>query len=106
MSAPDEQSQSRRNWVQVAILLLGILVPQGLLYGRACLGLTYLYPLELLGQPGVYLPQTPEYAGVRPRDHTLSDLIYVHVYQREFTASEFRSGRVPLWTPYAYTGAP
>ncbi len=99
-------AKPRTGWARLLILLLGLLAPQAVLYGRACLGFTYLYPLDLLALPGMYLPASPEYADVSPRDHVLSDLILEVPFHRDFTAGEFRSGRVPLWNPYNFLGAP
>lgn len=97
--------ESPRFW-RWAALIAGWIVPHSLLYGSALAGSTVLIPLDLLALPGFYLPQTPEYAEVRPHNFVLSDLVLVAPFSRDFCAKEFRSGRIPLWAPDNFAGAP
>ena len=91
---------------RAAIVLAGIIAGQCLLYGSALTGRTILLPLDLLNGPGVYLPRTAETADLVPRDFAQSDQVLQYELGRRFTAAEVRAGRWPLWSPFAYAGAP
>jgi hypothetical protein len=65
-----------------------------------------LLPLDILATPGVYLPATPGSAGMEAHNSFLADLVYLAEPGRRFAASEFRAGRLPMWAPNDYTGAP
>jgi hypothetical protein len=93
-------------WVRAAILVAGLLACQLVLFGPSLLGVKILLPLDLLAMPGVYLPATPEYQGIVPQDFVLSDLVYAGEPAWCFAARELRAGRLPLWNPYGYCGAP
>jgi hypothetical protein len=93
-------------WTRAAILLIGLLVPQGVLYGPSLVGHKILLPLDLLALPQTYLPRTPAYADVAPRNIAMLDLVTAINERREFAVREVRAGRLPLWNPYAYCGAP
>lgn len=93
-------------WRGFAVLWAGWLLPQFFLLGPALVGQTICVPLDLLVLPGVYLPNTPGYQHVVPNDGSLLDLILVGPAFREFSAMEFRAGRLPLWQPGNFTGAP
>ena len=95
---------SRRTWA--AIVLAGIVAGQCLLYGSAILGRTVLLPLDLLNTPSVYMPRSDDTRGLVPRDFSQSDQVLQYELGRRFTAAEVRAGRWPLWSPYAYCGAP
>jgi hypothetical protein len=86
------------------IVLTGIVLPQALLYGPSLTGKKILLPLDLLAQQ--YMPRTPEVRSLRHHDFVLSDQIYVYEPARRFAAQEFTAGRLPLWDPYCYCGAP
>jgi hypothetical protein len=88
------------------ILLAGIVLGQVILYGPSLAGRAILLPLDILARPTVYLPQTPEVAGIGVHNLSLSDLIYVAEPMRRFAATEFRAGRLPMWTPWNFAGAP
>lgn len=94
---------SRSGWL---LLWAGWLLPQLILLGPALIGKTVYSPVDLLALPGFYLPNIPEYQRVVPRDSVLSDLILNGPAYREFTAKEFRAGRLPLWRPANFAGAP
>ena len=60
MSAPGEAArsgkiESSRN-VRLAILLGGIVLSQGILYGPSLVGAKILLPLDILWQVGIYAP--------------------------------------------------
>jgi hypothetical protein len=88
------------------ILLVGVLAPQLLLFAPSLAGRKLLLPLDLLALPGVYLPETAEYRDVQPSDVALSDQVLLVELDRRFAAAEWRAGRVPLWRPSIFAGAP
>lgn len=90
----------------LSILLVGIIVGQFILYGPSLIGRKILLPLDLLAQPGWYLPMTPEVRKIVPHDLALSDQVLQFETERLFTAAELRAGRLPLWAPYQYAGVP
>lgn len=105
MQSGTELMPSRRE-VRCAIVVVGIIVGQCLLCGSALLGRTLLLPLDLLNAPGSYLPRNDATAMLVPRDYAQGDQILGHELSRRFTAAEVWAGRWPLWSPYAYAGAP
>jgi hypothetical protein len=88
------------------VALAGILVGQVVLYGPSLAGRKILLPLGVLAQTRVYLPTTPETARIEQHDLVLTDPIFVMEPARRFAASELQAGRLPLWTPHQYAGAP
>jgi hypothetical protein len=88
---------------RIVIILAGILLPQVVLLGPTLTGQKVLLPLEVLRHPTVYMPLSE--SKPLPPEMVKSDLIYDHLLLR-FAAEEFRSGRLPLWSPYNYAGAP
>src|SRR5688572_4323233 len=64
-----------------------------------------MLPLDLLAQPGIYLPRTPEVAKIVPHDILVSDVLHQEM-QRRFVHAEISAGRLPLWLPYQYSGSP
>ena len=89
-----------------AVVFLGIVVGQFLIYGPSLVGRKILLPLDYLALPEVYLPRTAEVAKIVPHDATLSDLVLQFETDRRFAAGELRAGRFPFWAPYQYCGAP
>lgn len=85
-----------------AILLAGLVISQAILFGPAMVGSKILLPVDILGLPSVYLPQDSG----PPQNAAQLDLVFVVEPARRFAAEEFRAGRLPLWTPYGYCGAP
>lgn len=98
------QSGLRPRLLRLSILTAGLVLGQLLLFGPSLSGSKILLPLDLLA--GTYLPGTPEYRDVVRRDDTLTDLVMSCDPLRRFTASEVRAGRLPLWNPYIFAGAP
>ncbi|MBC7967365.1 MAG: hypothetical protein H7Z17_15730 [Fuerstia sp.] len=88
------------------VLWMGWLLPQILLPGPALIGLSVLVPCDLLALPGFYLPQTEKFSTVAPGDTALTDLVLIYPMAREFTAREFRAGRLPLWQSENFCGTP
>ena len=108
MSSPSQTHASlalRSRWWRLAIVTTGIVITQAILYGPSLLGIKVMLPLDLLAQPGVYLPRTPEVAKIVPHDIVVSDLIHQEM-QRRFVHSEVSAGRLPLWQPFQYCGSP
>ena len=89
-----------------SLVLAGIVLGQAILFGPSLSGRKILLPLDILAQPGVYLPSTPETAGIAPHNMVLSDLVYQFEPARRFAVSELHQGRFPLWAPYQYGGVP
>lgn len=87
-------------------LVAGLIVPQFILYGPSLIGNRVLLPLDILQTSGRYLPTMPEDRAFRPHNHTRSDLVLAIEFRRRFAVSEVRAGRLPLWNPYNYCGAP
>lgn len=91
---------------RILIVLAGIVLGQFILYGPSLAGRKILLPLDILAQPGMYLPQTPEVMKIEPRNTSLSDLVEVAEPTRKFGYEELHAGRIPMWTPYNFAGAP
>jgi hypothetical protein len=101
-TSPNENSPPAR--LRIGIVMAGLVLEQLILFGPSLIGSRILMPLDLLAS--LYLPRTAEYQDVVHRDNTLSDLVVIFEPSRQFAATELRAGRVPLWNPYAYAGAP
>ena len=91
---------------RLLIILAGIALGQVILYGPSLTGRKILLPLDLLAQPTYYLPRTPEVAKIEPQNTSRSDLIDVDEPARRFAVAEFHAGRLPMWAPYNFAGAP
>jgi hypothetical protein len=88
------------------VLWAGWLLPQILLLGPALVGQTVDLPVDLLAHYHAYLPDRPEYEKVLHHGRELFDLVALYPEAREFATSELRAGRLPLWQPANYAGAP
>lgn len=88
------------------ILLLGLLASQLVSLWPALIGGKVLLPLDLLGQPEMYLPRTPGSRPIEPRNVLVSDLVLVIYPTAELARDELRDGSLPLWNPYSFCGAP
>jgi hypothetical protein len=91
---------------KLVIVLAGIVIGQGILYGPSLGGWRVLLPLDILTTPGCYTPESPEHSGRLPHNRQLSDLVLHYEPGRHYLGSELRSGRFPLWNPHEYAGAP
>jgi hypothetical protein len=87
-------------------VLAGIIVMQAVLYGPSLIGRKVLLPLDILAGPGVYLPRSHETAKIEIQDQLRGDWIYMAEPARRFAASELMAGRLPMWAPYQFAGAP
>jgi hypothetical protein len=95
---------SRRWWFEFAVVAILTAVIQFALYGSSFLGRTVLLPVQILKYPLVY--HNANYPGGRVPSYIRSDLIQVSEPNRWFMASEYRSGRIPLWNPHMFAGTP
>jgi hypothetical protein len=96
-------------WRGAAALWAGLLIPQLVLLGPALLGRTVDLPVDLLAAPHVnYLPTRPEFANVTPHNpDDVTDLVLLGpALEGNFAARELRAGRLPLWQPGNFAGAP
>src|SRR5580704_3162970 len=94
-------------WPGWLLLCAGSLIPQLILLGPALVGRTVDIPVDLLARHGVYLPDNKENAGIAVQHGVeLTDLIFCNPPGREFFARELRAGRLPIWNPSNFCGAP
>lgn len=93
-------------WPGWLVLCAGWILPQILLLGSSLVGRTVYAPVDLLARPNILIPRDPDAAPLVARNRTLSDLIYVAVETREFATKEFSAGRLPVWQPANFAGAP
>lgn len=91
---------------RLLIVAAGIILGQSLIYGPCLIGKKILLPLDSLAREGAFIPRTPEIMQVQEWDRTLTDLVRGFEPARRFAAREFHAGRLPLWTPYYFAGAP
>jgi hypothetical protein len=88
------------------VLCAGWLIPQIVLLGPALINRTVDLPVDLLASPYAYLPSRPEYAHLQVHGRELLDMVTLYPEAREFSANELRAGRLPLWQPANFAGAP
>ncbi len=92
-------------WRRDLSLVVGLTVCiQLALYWSSFVGTGVLLPVHILTRPGIYLPQ--DLRDTPLPNYGRSDLVQVSEPHRWFMASEYRAGRIPLWTPYAFSGTP
>ncbi len=106
-AAGDPQWTGR--WLGCVVLWAGWLIPQVLLLGPALVGRTVDLPVDLLAAPHInYFPKRPEYANIQPHHaDDVSDLVLIGpATGGNFAAKELRAGRLPLWQPGNFAGAP
>lgn len=101
-----DSAGGRATAARVLILFAGILIPQAILHGPSLVGKKLLLPLDILAYKKNYLPRTPVLEGYRPENIVLSDIVESIEFRRRFAVSEVRQGRLPLWNPLNYCGAP
>jgi hypothetical protein len=94
-----------RNVVKLLALLGGVVLVQAFLYGPSLAGRKILLPLDILTMPDVYLPSQPGQEQFS-RSARLGDLIYLLEPARRFAVAELRTGRLPMWCPGYFAGAP
>jgi len=99
-------TRRRPGWL---VLWVGLLLPQLVLLGPALIGRTVDLPVDLLAAPHIdYFPRRPEYANVKIQHaDDVSDLLLIGpTTTGEFAAKEIRAGRLPMWEPSNFAGAP
>jgi Bacterial membrane protein YfhO len=92
--------------LRVLAVVAGLVLGQFALYWPSLLGQKILLPLDYLAHKSVYLPQTPEIARIQPQSPFVMDLVLLFEPARRFAVSELQAGRLPMWNPYEYAGAP
>jgi hypothetical protein len=97
---PESVSPSRR----ALILLAGLVLPQVVLFGSSLAGRTLLLPADILVP--YYAPDQPETKDLTPHNLLLSDQVLLYEPWRRFASAEVRAGRLPLWNPFSFAGAP
>ena len=102
----ENKKNTESKLLKLLIVIAGIVLGQVILYGPSLIGEKVLLPLDILTQPGFYIPQTPETVKIAPHDKILSDLVTQFEPARRFALSEIHEGRFPLWAPYHYGGVP
>jgi hypothetical protein len=101
-----EPATLRARAVRLAIFAAGVVATHFVLFAPSLVGAKVLLPLDDLAFKDVYLPKIPPYERVVARHPALSDQVFQFEMQRRFAAEEIRAGRVPLWDPHHYCGAP
>lgn len=90
-----------------ACLIAGWSLPALFVFGAACFkGHTINCPSDLLMLPGFHTAPESSPAEQVKNDTTLMDLVQLAAPAREFMAQEYRHGRIPVWNPYIFCGAP
>lgn len=88
-------------------LILGWIIPAVFVYGPSCfLGIRINLPADLLHLPGHYIPSDPATPAKIKSSTALMDLVHLGPSGRQFIADEYRAGRLPLWNPHIFCGAP
>lgn len=101
-----DPTEPRSRSMRVLVVLLAILVPQLFLFGASVVGAKILLPLDVLTVNSVWIaPGEPGHRD-EAQDWYLSDLTFVIETNRRYAAEAVRSGRLPLWSPHNYCGAP
>jgi hypothetical protein len=92
--------------IRLLIVMAGIILGQSAIYGPCLVGKKILLPLDSLAHGVAYLPRTEAFKRVQEWDPTRSDLVFFFEPARRFAAQEFHAGRLPLWSPNYFAGAP
>lgn len=98
--------KARKRATRVALVTLGILAGQLILYGASFTGAKILLPLDILARPNTYIPLKPETAALETHNKALPDPVLEDEPARIFRHSELRADRLPIWNPYQYAGVP
>lgn len=112
MPTSQQNTSSRRAKVRrvrlsrALIVIGGIFLTQVILYGPSLLGYRILLPLDILMMDRMYLPQLPETRGYVPQNSIMIDEVTSIEMRRLYVVEEVREGRLPLWSPYNFCGAP
>ena len=88
--------------LRLLIVVAGIVAGQFVLFGPSLIGKKILLPLDILAAPDFYIPNGKQI----PQNSILADLVVYFEPARQFSISEFHSGRMPLWNPRQFIGSP
>lgn len=104
--APSEPCTTRRSRLLLcwSAVIAGALLTQALVLWPSLSGRRVLLPLDVLASPNLYLTSVDPRAALA--DMSNSDPVVQYEPWRRFAAAEFRAGRIPLWNPYGFAGAP
>ncbi|MCA9758463.1 MAG: YfhO family protein [Candidatus Eisenbacteria bacterium] len=91
---------------QAILLVLVVVAPVFVLFAPSFIGQKLLLPLDVLALDGVYLSEVPPDRVAWWGSSVLADQVLEYEMNRRFVTDELRAGRVPLWNPYGYCGAP
>ncbi|MGA2617083.1 MAG: hypothetical protein ABSF26_05680 [Thermoguttaceae bacterium] len=105
-----QRSPGSARWLRwlpgASVLVLGIVAGQAVLYGPSLTGRKVLLPLDILTLPYILIPRDAGLSPGMPHDFVLFDLVSTLEPGRCFAAGEIQAGRIPLWNPYQFAGAP
>ncbi len=88
-------------WKRDLALVTGLTaIIQFALYWPSFIGQGVLLTVHILTRPESYFTQDPQQLPLP--NYGRSDLVQVSEPHRWFMAAEYRAGRVPTWTPYAF----
>ena len=90
----------------MGLLLLGLVIPQIILYGPSLTGSKILLPLDILATEGHYLPTPANTVAPMPKDYGLTDEVLIYTPNLEYAEREVRAGHLPLWNPQNFAGSP
>ena len=94
----------RSNWQRDLLIVMGMTaLLQAMFYWEAFTGRAVLLPVGILKIPGITTVEQNS-SGEPLANYARGDLIQVSEPNRWFMANEYRSGRIPLWTPYRFAG--
>jgi hypothetical protein len=98
----------QRNWQapKLALVALGIIAGQVVLYGPVFIGKKILLPLGCLAEGRKYIPLAPGAAAIESPQPILLDMVVFTEPARRFAAREIAAGRFPRWRPHIYGGVP
>lgn len=103
---PGNNTQQGRGSAKIALVALGIVFGQAVLYGPALLGTKILLPLGCLAEGTKYIPHPPGAPEIVSPQPILLDQVTLTEPERRFAAKELSAGRFPRWTPHEFGGVP
>lgn len=98
--------EPKQRHLRLLIVAAGILLGQAILYGPSLIGTKVLLPLDILADARIYVPRAAEVSTETSTNPYLFDLVSLFEPARRFAISEYQAGRIPMWNPYQYAGAP
>jgi hypothetical protein len=96
-----------RPWKIVVLLFLGWMLPPLFVYGPSCfIGTRINLPADLLRLHGQYIPADPSSSAKVKNSFQLLDLVQLGPTARQLAADEYQAGRLAVWNPHIFCGAP